>query len=230
MLEISGLHAGYGTSMVLHGVSMTIPRGTVTALMGRNGMGKTTLCRTLMGLVAPASGSIRHDEAEIAGLPPHRVAARGIAYVPQGRGIFERFTVQENLELGVAPWGGRVPAHVYRWFPLLADMRRRTAGTLSGGEQQTLALARALAANPTTLILDEPSEGLQPSLVEEMATLLLRIVGERRMTLFLVEQNLALVRRTATIVAFLVDGVIAGGAAARELAANSPLIHRHLGL
>ena len=230
MLTISDLHVGYGQGTVLQGVSMIVPRGTVTALMGRNGMGKTTLCRALMGLLAPSAGSIRLDELEIGGRPPHRIAAAGVAYVPQGRGIFERFTVEENLELGVAARGGRVPAHVYRWFPTLAELRRRTAGTLSGGEQQALAIARALVSEPRLLILDEPSEGLQPSLVEEMGSLLLRIVADRHLTVFLVEQNLALVRRIATIAAFLVDGRIAGGAAARDLSPESPVIHRHLGL
>jgi ABC-type branched-subunit amino acid transport system ATPase component len=231
VLDIRDLHAGYGPSKVLHGVSMVVPRGTVTALLGRNGMGKTTLCRVLMGLLPPSAGSIRLDDLDIGTLPPHRIAAAGVAYVPQGRGIFGRFTVQENLELGLAGvGGGRVPAHVYRWFPMIAELRGRTAGTLSGGEQQILALARALVSEPRLLILDEPSEGLQPSLVGEMGSLLLRIVADRHLTVFLVEQNLALVRRVATVAAFLVDGVVTAGVGPRDLAPDSPLICRHLGL
>ncbi len=230
MLEIRDLRAGYGQSMVLNGVNLDIAHGTVTALLGRNGMGKTTLCRVLIGLLPMTSGTITLDNDSISHMAPHRLARRGLAYVPQGRSIFARFTVQENLDLGLSARGGRIPPHIFEWFPMLAELRGRRAGTLSGGEQQMLALARALVAEPSLLILDEPSEGLQPSRVTAIGDVLLRIVADKRVTVFLVEQNLALVRRVAAITAFLVDGVIAGGAAGRDLSPQSPLIQRYLGL
>ena len=152
MLEIRGVHAGYGRSMVLHGVSIGIVRGTVTALLGRNGMGKSTLCRVLMGLIPLRDGTLTLDNNDISKLPPHRLAQMGIGYVPQGRDIFGDFTVQENLQLGLTTRGGRVPSHIHEWFPMLAEWRRRKAGTLSGGEQALLALARALAGEPRLLI------------------------------------------------------------------------------
>lgn len=230
MLEIRDLHAGYGESKVLHGVSVGIARGNVTALLGRNGMGKTTLCRVLMGLLPVSSGTVTLDHNDISRTPPHRLAQMGVGYVPQGRGIFGDFTVHENLMLGLSARGGQVPAHLHDWFPMLAEWRRRKAGTLSGGEQSMVALARALAAEPRLLILDEPSEGLQPSRVSEIGDILRRVVADKHVTVFLVEQNLELVRRVASIAAFLVDGVIAGGAAARDLSPHSELIQRHLGL
>lgn len=230
MLELRDLAAGYGPALVLRGVTLNVATGTVTALMGRNGTGKTTLCRAVMGLLRPAGGSIRFDGAEVAGLAPHEIARRGVGYVPQGRGIFDRFTVDENLELGLAArGGGRVPADVFDWFPKLAALRRRVAGTLSGGEQQTLAIARALVAEPRLLVLDEPSEGLQPSAIADIAELLLPIVTARRLTVFLVEHNLELVRRIAGVAAFLVDGTVVGSAVAGDLAADSPILHQHLG-
>ena len=231
MLEIRNLRAGYEQSSVLQGVSLTVPTGTVAALLGRNGMGKTTLCRALMGLIPVRAGSIRFNDDDLTGLPPHAIARRGVAYVPQGRGILARFTVQENLQLGLAARGGGcVPQHVFGMFPALAPLRRRTAGTLSGGEQQMLALARALVADPQLLILDEPSEGLAPAVVSELAALLPRIVGDGRLTILLVEQNLELVRRTAGFAAFLENGVIVAGAAAADLTPDADVIHRHHGL
>lgn len=230
MLEICGLRAGYGDSVVLQDVSLRVPSGTVAALLGRNGMGKTTLCKALMGLL-PARGSVRFRNEEILGLPPHEVARRGVAYVPQGRGIYSQFTVEQNLRIGLAVRGGRVaPSAVFGMFPQLQSMRRRVAGTLSGGEQQMLALARALVAAPALLILDEPSEGLAPLVVSELAALLPRLVADGQMTVLLVEQNLELVRRTAGFAAFLENGAIRGAAAAGDLGPHADVIHRYLGL
>jgi ABC-type branched-subunit amino acid transport system ATPase component len=230
MLEIRGLRAGYGDSVVLQDVSLRVPSGTVAALLGRNGMGKTTLCKALMGLL-PARGSVRFRNEEILGLPPHEIARRGIAYVPQGRGIYSQFTVEQNLRIGLAARGGRVvPSSVLGMFPQLQSMRRRVAGMLSGGEQQMLALARALVAAPTLLILDEPSEGLAPLVVSELGALLPRLVADGHMTVLLVEQNLELVRRTAGFAAFLENGAIRGAAAAGDLGPHSDVIHRYLGL
>jgi ABC-type branched-subunit amino acid transport system ATPase component len=230
MLEIHGLRAGYGDSVVLQDVSLHMPSGAVAALLGRNGMGKTTLCKALMGLI-PTRGSIRFRNEEILGLPPHEIARRGIAYVPQGRGIFPHFTVEQNLQLGLAARGGRsVPPEVSGMFPQLQPMRRRAAGTLSGGEQQMLALARALVAAPTLLILDEPSEGLAPIIVSELAAVLPRLVADGKMTVLLVEQNLELVQRCASFAAFLENGAIRGAAAAGDLGPESEVIHRYLGL
>lgn len=229
MLEIRTLRAGYGGGAVLHDVSLTVPTGTVAALLGRNGMGKTTLCKTLMGLVS-AQGSVRFNNEQLLGLPTHAIARRGVAYVPQGRGIFPQFTVQQNLQLGLAARGGGVPQHVFGMFPQLQPMRRRAAGTLSGGEQQMLALARALVAAPRLLILDEPSEGLAPVVVSELAAVLPRLVSDGQMTVLLVEQNLELVQRVASFAAFLERGAIVGAAAAGDLGPQSADVHRYLGL
>ncbi len=230
MLEIRNLRAGYGGSAVLHDVSLRVPTGTVAALLGRNGMGKSTLCKALMGLV-PAHGSVRFNNEELLGLSPHAIARRGIAYVPQGRGIFPNFTVLQNLQLGLASRGGRgVPQHVFGMFPQLEPLRGRAAGTLSGGEQQILALARAMVAAPQLLILDEPSEGLAPLIVSELAALLPRLVSDGHMTVLLVEQNLELVQRAASFAAFLEKGAVVGAAAASDLGPRSAAVHRYLGL
>ena len=172
MLEVEGLNQYYGGSHILRDVQLTVPSGQCTVLLGRNGVGKTTLLNCLMGVLPLKTGRIRLDGRDISSLPPHRRAALGIGYVPQGREIFNRLTVEENLRMGLAPVKGRsasvIPEDLFVMFPVLKKMLHRRGGDLSGGQQQQLAIARALAANPKLLILDEPTEGIQPSIIKEI--------------------------------------------------------------
>ena len=229
MLAIAGLVAGYGDSRVLDGVDLVVPEGRVTALLGRNGMGKTTLLRTVMGLLKPLAGTIRLGEVALAGRAPYEIARAGLAYVPQGREVFADFTVEQNLRLGALGKGGDgvVPPDLLALFPVLVERRRQRAGTLSGGQQQQLAIARALAGRPRVLLLDEPSEGVQPSLVEEIGRTLRRVAAERGLTVLLVEQNVELVRDTAERCAFLENGRIVAWVDAGELA-DDALLARYL--
>lgn len=190
LLEIAGLVAGYGGGTVLHGVDLSVAPGEGVAVLGRNGVGKTTLLKAIIGLVRPRSGTIGFAGARIGGLPPFRIARAGIAYVPQGREVFADLTVEENLILGdlQAPDAGRA----YAVFPALAERRRVPAGRLSGGQQQQLAIARALMARPRLLLLDEPSEGVQPSVVLELADTLAAVAAAEGMAIILVEQNIDL--------------------------------------
>jgi urea transport system ATP-binding protein len=172
MLEVEGLNQYYGGSHILRDVQLSIPRGQCTVVLGRNGVGKTTLLNCLMGVLPLKTGRIRLDGQDIGNLPPHRRAALGIGYVPQGREIFNRLTVEENLRMGLAPVSGRrasvIPEELFAMFPVLKKMLNRRGGDLSGGQQQQLAIARALAAKPKLLILDEPTEGIQPSIIKEI--------------------------------------------------------------
>ncbi|MFA7394519.1 MAG: urea ABC transporter ATP-binding subunit UrtE [Pigmentiphaga sp.] len=190
MLEIQGLNQYYGGSHILREVCLEVPEGKLTVLLGRNGVGKSTLLRCLMGVVPVRSGSIRWQGRALDGLKPHRRVAAGLGYVPQGREIFPRLTVEENLLIGAAT--RRAPPGIPDWidelFPVLGDMRRRRGGDLSGGQQQQLAIGRALMSEPSLLILDEPTEGIQPSIIAEIGRTLRRLVSERGMTILLVEQ------------------------------------------
>ena len=190
MLTIESLNQYYGGSHILRNVSMTVPDGKLTVLLGRNGVGKTTLLRCLMGVVPTKSGSIAWRDTPLAKLPTHARVAKGLAYVPQGRDIFPRLTVEENLLVGAAsrraPSG--VPDHIYRLFPVLKDMKSRRGGDLSGGQQQQLAIGRALMSEPQLLILDEPTEGIQPSIIQDIGRTLRQLVDEMQMTVLLVEQ------------------------------------------
>jgi urea transport system ATP-binding protein len=176
MLSVSALNAGYGQSRVLHDLTFSVGAAEILAIMGRNGMGKTTLLKSLIGLIPTRSGSIRLGEREIAGLPSHERVRAGLAYVPQGRLVFPALTVTENILAGARG----VPEksfwdEIYALFPVLHEMRSRKGGNLSGGQQQQLAIARALAANPSVLVLDEPTEGIQPSIIKDIAAALREI-------------------------------------------------------
>lgn len=192
MLEVQGLRAGYGPAEILFGVSLTLGRGQVAALMGRNGAGKSTTLKTIMGLLTPRGGCIRFAGQEITGLPPFRIARLGLGYVPEDRRIFTDLTVTENLEVGRraargrAPW---TPERLFAIFPNLAEMRHRRAAAMSGGEQQMLTIARTLMGNPEAVLLDEPSEGLAPVIVEQMAEAVLRMKQEG-IAVLLSEQSL----------------------------------------
>ena len=212
MIEISGLKAGYiKGSHVLQGLSMAIDKGQSVALMGRNGMGKTTLMRSIVGHLQASAGTIRFDGADITNRPPYRIARAGIGYVPQGRDIFHDFTVEENLRMGLLGkpgLGTQVPAWAYEMFPILEERRAQRAGTMSGGQQQQLAIMRALLGKPQLLILDEPSEGIQPSIVHDIGTALRRYADTQGLTVLLVEQNLDLVSLLAHHALFMENGTI----------------------
>lgn len=191
MLNVESLRASYGQSAVLHGLDLTVGAGEIVAIMGRNGMGKTTLMKTLMGIVAAKSGTIHVDGVDITQRKSYRRVAAGVGYVPQGRMIFSAMTVQENVETGLTSTGTKVvPPDIYELFPVLQEMKGRRGGNLSGGQQQQLAIARALASDPKVLLLDEPTEGIQPSIIQEMARTLKQIRDERGLSIIVSEQVL----------------------------------------
>ena len=183
-MVVEGLNQYYGGSHILRDVSFELPAGKVTALLGRNGVGKTTLLKTLMGLVPARSGSIRFNDLDLMKAKPHERARAGLGYVPQGREIFARLTVEENLLMG-AP---SVPARIFEMFPVLKSMLGRRGGDLSGGQQQQLAIGRALAMKPSLLILDEPTEGIQPSIIKEIERAIRALAATGEMAILLVEQ------------------------------------------
>ncbi|MEN4828291.1 urea ABC transporter ATP-binding subunit UrtE [Pseudomonas sp. P39-UII1] len=192
MLKIDTLHQYYGGSHILRGLSFEAKVGEVTCLLGRNGVGKTTLLRCLMGLVQAREGSVQWEGKPITTLKPQQRVHAGIAYVPQGREIFPRLTVEENLLMGLSRFPAReareVPAFIYELFPVLEQMKQRRGGDLSGGQQQQLAIGRALASRPRLLILDEPTEGIQPSVIKEIGAVIRRLAERGDMAILLVEQ------------------------------------------
>jgi urea transport system ATP-binding protein len=216
MLSIRDLHQYYGGSHILRGVSLEARPGEVTALLGRNGVGKTTLLRCLMGLVPARSGSVEWAGAALDGLAPHARVARGLGFVPQGREIFPRLSVEENLRIGAArKRSDAISASIYELFPVLKSMRSRRGGDLSGGQQQQLAIGRALMGQPSLLILDEPTEGIQPSIIEEIGRVIVRLAREQGLAVLLVEQYYDFARRIADRYAVMSRGsVIASGPAA----------------
>jgi branched-chain amino acid transport system ATP-binding protein len=193
MLEANGLCAGYGAIPVLYGVTLSVKSGEAIGILGHNGMGKTTLLRTLIGALPATAGTIRFDRDDVTALAPHARAKRGMAYVPQGREIFPALSAYDNLRLGLVKTGRKPEAAIdalLEDFPRLRPLLDRAGGALSGGEQQLLALARALAGEPSMLLLDEPTEGIQPSIIEEIAETLVSLREKRGLTIVLVEQNL----------------------------------------
>jgi urea transport system ATP-binding protein len=215
-LSVKTLNQSYGGSHTLWDVNLDVPSGSRTCLMGRNGMGKTTLLKCIMGLLRITSGEIAFDGTSLAALPAEARAGLGIGYVPQGREIFAQLTVEENLRvgLGIRRNGGRsIPPQVFDLFPVLKQMLNRRGGDLSGGQQQQLAIGRALVLEPTLLILDEPTEGIQPNIVHEIGDIIIRLNGEIGVTVLLVEQKLPFARRVASEFRILEKGrCVAGGA------------------
>ena len=208
MLEIQCLNQFYGGSHTLWDVDMTVPTGSCTCLMGRNGMGKTTLLKCVMGLL-PSTGRILYEGRDIRGLPAEDRAHLRIGYVPQGREIFSQLTVEENLRIGLAarrPRLAEVPEQIFQMFPVLKQMLRRRGGDLSGGQQQQLAIGRALVLDPKLLILDEPTEGIQPNIVHEIGEVIMRLNRESNLTVLLVEQKLPFARRVASDLRILDKG------------------------
>lgn len=232
MLNVRNLKAGYiRGAPVLKGLDLDLARGDCIALMGRNGMGKTTFVKALMGVLPQISGSIRFLDQEIVDWAPYRISNAGIAYVPQGREIFPDFTVEQNLTMGrIGKPKQRTESFdfIYEYFPILAERQKQLGGTMSGGQQQQLAIARALVGQPDLLLLDEPSEGVQPSIVQELAAILRRIVKLEKMTVIVVEQNLNLVRRLAHHVRFIENGFIKSEVAVDEINKNPAIISRYL--
>ena len=207
MLNVSNLHAAYGQSEVLHGLNFDAAPNEIIAIMGRNGMGKTTLMKSLIGIVPASSGSISVNGVDVTKAKSHERVKGGIAYVPQGRLIFSTMTVRENIETGLTVTGEReVPEDIYELFPVLLEMRGRRGGNLSGGQQQQLAIARALAARPKVLLLDEPTEGIQPSIIREIARKLKKIRDERGLSIVVSEQVLSFALEIADRVLVLENG------------------------
>lgn len=233
MLEVADLVSGYQKgSRVLDGFSIRVKPGEVVALMGRNGMGKSTALKTITGHVAATGGVVRFNDQPLVGREPYQVCAAGIGYVPQGRDIFQDFSVEENLMVAVI--GNRkiaraIPDWALDTFAILRERRKQRAGTLSGGQQQQLAIMRALVGQPQLLLLDEPAEGIQPSIVQEIGRALTRIVQQQRIGILLVEQNLDLVLSVAQRCVFIENGRnVEEIAEVRRLNDDPQLLHRYL--
>jgi branched-chain amino acid transport system ATP-binding protein len=233
MLEVRGLHAGYGALRILRGIDMRIDAGEVVAVLGSNGVGKTTLNNALCGLIRPTQGEVRLEGESIAGAAPERIVGIGMVQVPEGRRVFPNLTVRENLELGSyrrgKPHRARNLERVLSWFPRLRERLAQLAGTLSGGEQQMLATGRGLMAEPRLLVLDEPSLGLSPLMVEDMFAMIRRIRGEG-VTVLLVEQNVVQSLGVADRAYVLENGVFSLSGSAPELVNDPRLKQAYLGL
>ncbi len=229
MLDLTNVDGFYGRSRALQSVSLSVGKGEFLTVLGRNGVGKTTLLRTILGLMSRCAGSIRLDGGEINDLPTHKRARAGLGYVPQGRGILPNFTVRENLQLGTfaAEGGSRaIPDHIFELFPILKEFLGRRGGNLSGGQQQQLAIGRALLSEPKILLLDEPTEGIQPNIVEQIEDVLIDLNRKHGLAIILVEQNIKFARRASHRFAILNRGSVA---VSDDISALSDdLIHRHL--
>lgn len=235
MLEITNLEVSYGSIRALHGISLKVPAGKIVTLIGANGAGKSTTLRAISGLIKPRAGSIQYDGKEIGGLRPHRIVAQGLCQVPEGRMVFANLTVQENLRMGAylqkdKSWIASQTDYVFSMFPRLKERRTQPAGTLSGGEQQMLAIGRALLGNPKFLMLDEPSLGIAPLLVKSIFEKIVEINREQGLTILLVEQNANLALDTAHYAYVLETGNLAIQGPAKEVKANPEVQAAYLGV
>ena len=228
MLAVEGVHTYYGESHILHGVSLEVRAGEAVAVLGRNGVGKTTLIRSVVGFTPPRRGTIRYDGREIQHLPSYRIARAGLALVPQGRRIFAPLTVLENLRIGERR-GATALQHIHDMFPRLRERGAQNAGTLSGGEQQMLAIGRALMTDPKLIVLDEPSEGLAPLIVRDIGRALQRLKAAG-LSILLVEQNVQLALRVADRVYVMSKGQIVYHGASSALDADEDVKRRFLGI
>ncbi len=229
MLQIHNLNQFYGGSHILWDVNMSVPNGSCTCLMGRNGMGKTTLLKCIMGLLPAVSGEVRYEGEDIRRLAADRRAGLGIGYVPQGREIFSQLTVEENLRIGLPARRTKlrdIPEQIFALFPVLKKMLHRRGGDLSGGQQQQLAIGRAMVLEPKLLILDEPTEGIQPNIVHEIGDIILRLNEQANLTVLLVEQKLPFARRVASEFRIIDKGRIVAAAGIDAL--TDELVRHHL--
>jgi branched-chain amino acid transport system ATP-binding protein len=231
MLEVDHIDAYYGAVQVLKGVTFSVAAGEIVALMGRNGAGKTTTLKTILRLVPPSAGSVRIAGEDLAGLAAHEIAGRGVAYVPQGRRLFNGMTVEENLTMGllVRNSGAQVRERVLDLLPILRDRLKQSAGTLSGGEQQMLAMARALCAEPRLILLDEPSEGLVPAIVERLNDTILGLKSQG-VAVLIVEQRVKTALRVADRVLLMEQGAIQHESRAIDLIADPVPLERYIGV
>jgi branched-chain amino acid transport system ATP-binding protein len=235
LVEVEDLHTYYGKSHVLHGVSLTVGRGEVVGLLGRNGVGKSTTLKTIMGLVHPTRGKVLFEGSRVTGLPAHRLAQIGIAYVPEDRRIFRLLTVVENLRTGLDRQGVTTARKrelldkVFGYFPVLAERRGQAGGTLSGGEQQMLAIARAIMLEPKIILLDEPTEGLMPRMVSQIHHII-DVLHRDGVAILLVEQNVPLTLAASERVYIMEKGEVRHHGAASALKVNDAVIHQYLGI
>ena len=235
MLAVEDVHTHYGKSHILHGVSITVNPGEVVGLLGRNGVGKSTTLKTIMGLVRPSRGRIVFEGRDISGMEPHRLARLGIAWVPEDRRIFKLLTVLENLRTGLDRANvteARREAlleKVYASFPVLRERRNQAGGTLSGGEQQMLAIARAMMLEPKIILLDEPTEGLMPRMVSQIREII-DVLHRDGVAILLVEQNVPLTLEASSRVYIMEKGLVRHDAPSAELRANTAVIHQYLGV
>jgi branched-chain amino acid transport system ATP-binding protein len=235
MLSLRDVHTYYGKSHILHGVSLEVGPGEVVGLLGRNGVGKSTTLKSVMGLAAPASGRVSFEGRDITGLAPHHLARLGIAWVPEDRRIFRLLSVMENLRTGLDRTGvddarrAKLLDKVYAAFPVLRDRRDQAGGTLSGGEQQMLAIARAMMLEPKIILLDEPTEGLMPRMVSQIREIV-EVLHREGVAILLVEQNVALTLAVSSRVYIMEKGVVRHQAPAADLRADQAVIHQYLGV
>ena len=235
LIVVEGVHTYYGKSHILNGVSLAVGQGEVVALVGRNGVGKSTTLKTIMGIVDASQGRVLYQGQPISGLPSHKLARIGIAYVPEDRRIFRLLTVMENLRTGLDRHGvsearkRQLLDKLFAYFPRLAERRGQAGGTLSGGEQQMLAIGRAMMLEPKIILLDEPTEGLMPRMVSQIRQII-DVLHNDGVAILLVEQNVPLTLQASQRVYFMEKGAIQHHAAAAELSVDHPIIHKYLGV
>jgi len=235
LVTVEDLHTFYGKSHILHGVSLSVGRGEVVGLLGRNGVGKSTTLKTIMGLVNASQGKVLFEGRPITNQPAHKLARLGIGYVPEDRRIFKLLTVMENLRTGLDRQGvtearkQELLGKVFEYFPVLAERREQAGGTLSGGEQQMLAIARAMMLEPKIILLDEPTEGLMPRMVSQIKQIIGALHREG-VAILLVEQNVPLTLESSQRIYFMEKGAVRHHAAASELKVDDPIIHQYLGV
>jgi len=235
LVVVEDLHTFYGKSHILHGVSLSVGRGEVVGLLGRNGVGKSTTLKTIMGLVTSSQGTVLFEGKPVTGMPAHKIARLGIAYVPEDRRIFKLLTVMENLRTGLDRSGiaearkQELLGKVFEYFPVLAERRSQAGGTLSGGEQQMLAIARAMMLEPKIILLDEPTEGLMPRMVSQIKEIV-AVLHREGVAILLVEQNVPLTLEASQRVYIMEKGAVRHHAATSELRVNDAVIHQYLGV
>jgi branched-chain amino acid transport system ATP-binding protein len=235
LVAVDAVHTYYGKSHILHGVSIEVGPGEVVGLLGRNGVGKSTTLKTIMGLVQPSEGNVRFNGDAITGLPPHKLARRGIGYVPEDRRIFRLLTVMENLRTGLDRHGvgedkrRMLLDKVFQFFPVLAERRAQAGGTLSGGEQQMLAIARAMMLEPKIILLDEPTEGLMPRMVSQIRNII-EVLHNEGVAILLVEQNVPLTLEASQRIYIMEKGSVRHQCAASDIDIRHPIVKQYLGV